>query len=746
MLREQLIEDIQFRLLEEVESFHNPLMAIKKKRVDEYFDRVMGVIYMHTRKKKGLKIRPNLMSEIICAVGDAVIKHYKLKRDTALSAKIGAFILYSFEKAWILRVVLSNGGKKHQQYIVQNVNEEALTKLWMGIRSVNSEKLPSHTPYEEWSHSTHATGVPLIKTQSKMVLAKITPHDNPMVYDLVNSKQKVGWVINEELLVVARECMQLKNDAFDSIWSISSKEAQASKLRETLTVLDVAKRFKDKPFYHLYTLDFRGRCYCNTAYLNEQGADLAKGLLRRHEEKPIGEKGLYWLYVSLATNWAGDSGMFDGAKTDKIPLDSRYLWTDQNKDTLLLYAEDPLKHTGWMQADAPWQFLSACLELRKLMQWHSIHGDYEMPSGIEAFIDGTTNGSQHLAALTRDEYTAPFVNLTKTMLPGDLYRLVADFTWTTLKEMVDNYSKDDVIRLNQLIDKIIYLKKEIRDCQSRGDDTKADAFRVELEVCRTENKDSIAIAYPLYFYRITDAKQKRKIVKRNTMTLPYGGSAYGMGSQQKEDARKHGIELLTYMEPVWAYSMGRLVFSECKRYMKLPMQLLALFEKAGEKAEEEGRFLSWTVPVTNFLAVQHYVEGKVIKKRIQYGPPYGERMSTGYFANTYQMLLAHKEIPIMSKGRQAQGAAPNIIHSLDAAHLMMTAASCPFTITTIHDSFGTHLCDMTELYHKTRIAFVELYKNNPLFGICDEIGADVESIDIGSFNIQEVLTSEFIFS
>jgi DNA-directed RNA polymerase len=469
-------------------------------------------------------------------------------------------------------------------------------------------------------------------------------------------------------------------------------------------------------------------------------------LLRRHEEKPIGEKGLYWLYVSLATNWAGDSGMFDGAKTDKIPLDSRYLWTDQNKDTLLLYAEDPLKHTGWMQADAPWQFLSACLELRKLMQWHSIHGDYEMPSGIEAFIDGTTNGSQHLAALTRDEYTAPFVNLTKTMLPGDLYRLVADFTWTTLKEMVDNYSKDDVIRLNQLIDKIIYLKKEIRDCQSRGDDTKADAFRVELEVCRTENKDSIAIAYPLYFYRITDAKQKRKIVKRNTMTLPYGGSAYGMGSQQKEDARKHGIELLTYMEPVWAYSMGRLVFSECKRYMKLPMQLLALFEKAGEKAEEEGRFLSWTVPVTNFLAVQHYVEGKVIKKRIQYGPPYGERMSTGYFANTYQMLLAHKEIPIMSKGRQAQGAAPNIIHSLDAAHLMMTAASCPFTITTIHDSFGTHLCDMTELYHKTRIAFVELYKNNPLFGICDEIGADVESIDIGSFNIQEVLTSEFIFS
>lgn len=97
------------------------------------------------------------------------------------------------------------------------------------------------------------------------------------------------------------------------------------------------------------------------------------------------------------------------------------------------------------------------------------------------------------------------------------------------------------------------------------------------------------------------------------MTLPYGGTAYGLGQQQIDDARKHGIESLMTMEHRWGSYMGRMVFEDCKESLKRPMQLLSLFEQAGKDAEARGEFLSWHVPITNFPVVQTYVEG-VVKK------------------------------------------------------------------------------------------------------------------------------------
>ena len=175
----------------------------------------------------------------------------------------------------------------------------------------------------------------------------------------------------------------------------------------------------------------------------------------------------------------------------------------------------------------------------------------------------------------------------------------------------------------------------------------------------------------------------------NVMTLPYGGTPYGLGQQQIDDARKHGVDALNMMEHRWGSFMGRAVYDDCKESLKRPMQLLAIFEAAGQKAEERGDFLRWTVPFTNFPVVQHYTEGIVKKIWVQYGPPEGERLeSSGYFRNTFQLSICFIEKHKPSKYKQAQGAAPNIIHSLDAAHLMLTVHACDFPVTTIHDSFA----------------------------------------------------------
>jgi len=230
------------------------------------------------------------------------------------------------------------------------------------------------------------------------------------------------------------------------------------------------------------------------------------------------------------------------------------------------------------------------------------------------------------------------------------------------------------------------------------------------------------------------------------MTLPYGGTSYGLGQQQIDDAKKHGIPSLFSMEHKWGSYMGRAVYEDCRVSLKRPMQLLSVFEAAGKAAEARDEFLSWTVPVTNFPVVQSYTEGTVKKIWVQYGPPYGERLSTGYYANTYQLAICFVEIVKMSKKKQAQGAAPNAIHSLDAAHLMLTVNHCDFGVTTIHDSFGCLLADMKDLFVIVRESFVELYKSDPLTSLMSDIKGDLAGVEIGNLDVSLILDSEYAFA
>jgi DNA-directed RNA polymerase len=230
------------------------------------------------------------------------------------------------------------------------------------------------------------------------------------------------------------------------------------------------------------------------------------------------------------------------------------------------------------------------------------------------------------------------------------------------------------------------------------------------------------------------------------MTIPYGGTAYGLGQQIIDDAKKHGIDLLYYLEHKWGAFLGREIYADCRKSLNRPMQLLSIFETAGKKAEEEGRFLSWTVPITHFPVVQNYTQGKAKKIWVQYGPPMGDRLNTGYFANTLQLSICFIEDVEPSKGKQSQGASPNAIHSLDAAHLTITVAKSDFPITTVHDSFGCLLADMPKLYKLIRETFVELYEADPLTSLMNDVGGNIDEVDLGTLDIHSVLNSEYCFS
>jgi len=740
-IKQDLINHIKLRLQEEGPRLR-AVQFLNEIPVEDYIDEVVSVIYTHTRREKKKELAT--FAEIICGIGFAVRNRFSYIRDTAASAKTGAFLLYTFEQLGLVKTFKTRGKNYHATLVVEIVGEKLMRELYISIpKKSNYEKLPATTPYVPWEKTVHPTGSYLVKTTNRSINKILNAEDYPVVFEAINKSQAIGWRVNHRILDVQKWALANKELAFDDIWNATSKEAEKTKFRESRTILDLAEKIRYDTFYHLFYLDFRGRAYPSTAYLHHQGSDVARGLLLRDDTKELGKHGYKWLCISAANTWASTAEREDQLKTDKIPLVERADWALANLETLKRIAQDPYRNKTWMSADKPWQFLAVCFEILNVEKWIEAGNAVELyESRLEVYIDGTCNGHQHLAALTRDKEIAKYVNLMSSEMPGDLYAYIAVNVWARIDARYSNLSKDRILACNEFIAELKILKN-ILVAAKRGERKE---IAKEIIALREDKKTLMDDACVVFWHKIDNIKERRKILKRNVMTIPYGASGYGLGEQIIEDSKRYGIKWLFNIEYKFASYLGRLTYETCEYSLRKSIKLLRAFEDCGRFAEELGDFLSWQVPLTGFPVVQHYVEGRVKKTWIQYGPKVGEKLSTNQYPNTYQVMLSYLEDPVASKRKQAQGAAPNIIHSLDAAHLAFTIASADFPITTIHDSFGCLAGDMEELYSHVRETFVYLYKQEPLEVIAEAIELDVSTIEIGDYNVEEILKAEYAFS
>jgi hypothetical protein len=388
----QLIyEIIKERLNSEIDA-RNPLKILRVYDTDAIITTGVPVLYLYTRTKKG---EPIYLTEAICAIGRAILQKFGHHQDSALAAKIGAFFLYTFEITGTIHVKKTAGATKHAQYVVEVIRDDDISDLWAELRTTGIEKLPSTKPYAPYTSTLHETGTKLVKTNCQPVLAALKPSSHPIVFESINKAMATGWIVNSQVFALTSWALKNKTDAFAEIWEQQNPEAKRTKLREASTIIEIASRFQHTTFYHLFYYDFRGRMYPATAFFHHQGSDLAKGLLLRADAKPITKKGLDWLFIMLANNWAGKYR--DGLKTDKIPLLERIAWGQENEEVFISYAENPKVNTGWMQADSPWQFIAACMELKNFRDWQEANASgiakglidpYSYVSHFEAYIDG----------------------------------------------------------------------------------------------------------------------------------------------------------------------------------------------------------------------------------------------------------------------------------------------------------------------------------------------------------------------
>jgi DNA-directed RNA polymerase len=217
------------------------------------------------------------------------------------------------------------------------------------------------------------------------------------------------------------------------------------------------------------------------------------------------------------------------------------------------------------------------------------------------------------------------------------------------------------------------------------------------------------------------------------MTLGYGGTQYGMGEQINADTR--GInDYLRDKEEGWAYSLGHLVYKTCYEELKGPAKLLTMFRSLAERENIKGKAIQYNSPVTNFPFVHNYLAAKTKRADLRYGD------------KLLKVRVQVWEETELDEKRQLSGAAPNIVHNVDATHLSTVVHDAGYDVTVVHDSFGCAAGNMEHMFLHVRRKFVELYQDDPLEYIMAQMGSLDLIPEKGKLKIEEIMESDFAFA
>lgn len=640
-------------------------------------------------------------------------------------AHIGTFLIELFIRATNfceIHLVRKSIGKKFHNYkIIVPTNKvlDWLRKCDDFNELLFPEYLPTVIIPRKWEHGMSEGGGYLHQNlKNKIMLVtghNITTHRNFLndlksaemecVIDGLNAVQSTMYEINPGVLQVAETIyeyeefnkgspivtkteLQLPNKPHDIATnkkSLSKWKADAtiiytlnqklkSKRLQSAKILSIARKYYDDHNNTLgfpCNLDFRSRLYYVPGFLNPQGNDLAKGLLKFKEKKPIGADGFRWLCIHLANTYG----------EDKCSLDDREKWALDNKEMILNCSEAPHEDRSWIHADKPFQFLAACMEFSKVEQ----HGlGYE--SNLPIHIDGTNNGLQHFSAMFRDKQGGVATNLTDTDKPQDIYQIVADKVIEKLQNSNDPLAK-------QWLD-----------------------FGID-----------------------------RKATKRTVMVLPYGGKKFSCVKfidEYYEDRIEKGevppfndkTKACLFLANIVWDSMGNTV-SKAKEAMDWLQSVSRLVTKLNAP-------VVWETPL-GFPIRQAYYDTKDLVVRTKMMGRIRVRSTTDK----------------INKRKQSNGISPNFIHGLDATAMYLTidiARSMGIdNFAMVHDSYGTHACDVDKLGDATRAAFYELYgDHDPITMLRDqlvELLPESEHKKIpdlperGELDIKEIKKSKYFF-
>lgn len=557
----------------------------------------------------------------------------------------------------------------------------------------------------------------------KSYIKKIRDIDLSKIYSAVNAIQETPYRINKDMYEVI-EAIINQGGGLAGIASMEPHEPEPTrKFKETkqeygkrfhewleielsrrskairaLRLFRYAKDFKGYDnIYFPCNIDFRGRIYPIPLF-NHQGDDFMKSLIIYSNPVPLMDSQdielLYWQGANLWGN-------------DKVSHAEQVEWVKDHHSHIVDSAKHPLDYLWWTEADEPLQFLAWCMEYVKSLEYFEEFKTYEGYScPLVIAYDGTCSGLQHYSAMLRDEVGGSAVNLVDHERPADIYQQVADKVLKIVEKDAMSGTLDEV------------QKEEVGGGQ-----------RVHFG---TRSMAQAWLAHGV----------KRKVVKRNVMTLAYGSGQYGFQEQIYEDTTKGNIHFKRFEKPCAKY-MAKLVWQEVQTTVVSATEGMKYLKALAKVLTKHGLPVNWWTPL-GLPVQQQYL--KLVQKSFR--TRFGDMVSwRGYYQD-----VADDES--LDANGQKNGVAPNFIHSLDSTHLMMTVNEAGLSnYTTIHDSFGTSL---GEARHLQKVIREQLYKLYTEYSPIEEFKKYVEEMtgedlsDIpeppkGSLKLENILTSSFIF-
>lgn len=378
---------------------------------------------------------------------------------------------------------------------------------------------------------------------------------------------------------------------------------------------------------------------------------------------------------------------------DKVSLQDRIDATESQKARIWQYGHNPLGHTGWMEADKPFGFLACCFELYEIWLMEAYGGNpANYESHIPIALDGSCSGLQHFAGIMLDKPLASAVNVIQSGdQPADIYTQVAE-------------------KVSQLV--------------TEDDTPEAEYWR---------------------------GKVSRDLVKQPVMTLSYGVTSSGMRQQVQDKCKK-----LVYKKGKEEYALGAtggnpaymasVIQTAISDVSRAAFDVMHWLSRAAETMADafpdslDGA-LSWTSPI-GLPVLQEYYEYDMHRVNV--------------FVDGRRIRFSRKlGAAVVKKSKQRQAAAPNFVHSMDAAHLMMTVNEAAFyeidSFAMIHDSFATHAADTGVLFEVLRDRFAAMYQRDVLMEMYEGLPPEVrEKLDPpptrGDLQLDEVQESEFFFA
>ena len=423
----------------------------------------------------------------------------------------------------------------------------------------------------------------------------------------------------------------------------AEKQARESRMGKRSAVagrIGVAQDLRGRgDFYQPQFFDFRGRVYPMNTEFNNQADHWAKGMMMFSNGMKLGESGLYQLKLHIANTWG----------QDKLQLEDRVAYVDERIATIkniklsFAYASEECA-----LADEPLGFYAAAIDLANALE---LDDPAQHVSHIACAVDGTCNGLQILSLLGHDTIGADKTNCTSNPIRQDVYMEVADIAL--------NLVKDDLTSTDSI---------ETKDAE--GED-------IDLE---------LRLIADVWYNHLLCPNKRRKAVKRAIMTTAYGVSEFSMGNNLLADgiidklvipdSLSDGLAVNKLKSAFAAYFRDKIVIARAGAISQA-VQIMDYFTATAKQLGDHGKDFTWTTP-DGLQVTQSY--RKTDKK---------------FFESAHLGRLVIKKITEdRNVKKQGTGAAPQVVHSLDAAMLRTTCLEMVkrgYTdLCMIHDSYGTH--------------------------------------------------------